>query len=116
VAAEEHDPPLPKRRGLSDTEARLEAHRTAQRYELAKFVLIPISIASCWIPLQAVIPIAHALAGKHTSFVFSFSVSIILTLSMGGGVLRLLSKQRAQRREIVRLRNRLARLEHERGE
>ncbi len=50
------------------------------------------------------VPIARVLAGKHTDVAITFSVSIAISLALGGGYVSLVRKLKAQSRELVRLR------------
>ncbi len=93
------------------TEADL--HLTAARWESFKWLVPAVWIAAVWIPLQAALPIVRALAGKntHVDITLAFSLSIVVTLSVGGGFAAVLRRSRAQREEIVRLRRRISQLE-----
>ena len=110
MATEEHEGGRAvQRRDRAPTEAAVQ--RSLARYDLAKSFVPVFCIAAVWFPLQAAIPIAKALAGKHTSFVFSFSFSIAITVSIAVAGLRSWSKQRERRGELVRLRRRIEELE-----
>ncbi|MFI4990898.1 MAG: hypothetical protein ACHQHO_08320 [Solirubrobacterales bacterium] len=84
---------------------------TATRYELFKWLIPVVWIVALWIPLRAALPIAKALAGKHTDIAVTFSLSITVSLVLGGTVYALLRRNREQRAEVIRLRRRCARLE-----
>jgi hypothetical protein len=84
---------------------------TATRYELFKWLVPAVWLAALWLPLRAALPIAKALAGKHTDLAVSFSLSITVSLVLGGTVYALMRRSREQRAEIIRLRRRCARLE-----
>ena len=90
-----------------------EIQQVSSRYDALKLVALAVPIASLWIPLQAVLPIAKVLAGKHTSVTITISISVVITLSIGAGYAALWRKSRAQRGEIVRLRGRVGQLETE---
>jgi len=66
-----------------------------------------------WIPLRAVYPIAHVLAGKSTNVEITISVSIAISVALGTGYSALIRRHREQQRELIRLRQRTARLEGE---
>jgi hypothetical protein len=86
----------------------------SQRYELAKWVVPPVFwIASLWIPLQAVQPIAEDLAGEDTSVTFTFTFSVAISIALGAGMIALWLRSRGQRGELLRLRGRCAELERE---
>jgi hypothetical protein len=70
-------------------------------------------VLAAWVPLQAVYPIARVLAGKHTDVAITFSVSIAISLALGGGYVALVRKLKAQGQELIRLRDRCAKLEGE---
>jgi hypothetical protein len=84
---------------------------TAARYELFKWLIPAVWLLALWIPLRAALPIAKALAGKHTSIALTFSLSITISLVLGGTVYALVRRNREQRTEIIRLRRRCTRLE-----
>jgi hypothetical protein len=84
---------------------------TASRYELFKWLVPAVWLIALWIPLRAALPIAKALAGKHTDLAVTFSLSVTISLVLGGTVYALLRRGREQRSEIIRLRRRCARLE-----
>jgi hypothetical protein len=84
---------------------------TTARYELFKWFIPAIWLVALWIPLQAALPIARALAGKHTDVAITFSLSITVSVVLGGTVYALLRRSKEQRAEIIRLRRRCARLE-----
>lgn len=89
-----------------------EIQRSIQRYELAKWTLAPaIWLAACWIPLQAILPIAKVFAGKHTSVGITISISIAFSVVMGGSVVALLIRDSKRRQETERLRRRTEKLE-----
>ena len=84
---------------------------TTARYELFKWFVPAVWLGALWIPLQAALPIAKALAGENTNVALTFSLSITVSLVLGGTVYALLRRNREQRAEIIRLRRRAARLE-----
>lgn len=91
----------------------LEKEAQLRRYELLKS-LVPITwIASLWIPLQAVLPIAEVLAGRDTNVTVTITVSIALTIALGAGMVALLRRGAAQRQELQRQRRRITVLENE---
>src|SRR5262245_13161005 len=63
-------------------------------------------IAAFWVPLRAVAPIVSALAGKTTNVVVTATVSIGITLALGGSAAALIVKDIKKRRELERLRER----------
>ena len=67
----------------------------------------PLTVASLYIPIRAVQPIANALAGKHTTVSITISVTIVLSIALAGGVATLLKKNRTLTVEVSRLRKRL---------
>jgi hypothetical protein len=84
---------------------------TTARYELFKWLVPAVWLVALWVPLRAALPIADALAGKHTDVAVTFSLSITVSLVLGGTVYSLLRRSKEQREEIIRLRRRCARLE-----
>jgi hypothetical protein len=72
-------------------------------------------IAAAWIPLQAVYPIAKVFAGKHTEVALTVSVSIGISLALGGAMAAMTRRAKAQNREILRLLERCASLEAQLG-
>ncbi len=96
-----------------DEPTEVQLGRIAARYELFQRFVPAVWIMAAWIPLQAVYPIAKVLAGKHTDVAVTFSVSIAISLALGGGYIALVRRARAQGRELVRLRERCTRLEAE---
>lgn len=48
-----------------------EIELASKRYDLVKWAIPIFWIAAVWIPLQAILPIARAFAGKHTSVVLN---------------------------------------------
>jgi hypothetical protein len=99
----------------SDEPTSVEIERVARRYDLAKS-LVPVAwIAALWIPIQAAVPIARALAGKHTDLTVTISISIAFTVALGAGVASLLRKNKEQRDELRRQRRRITTLEQELG-
>jgi hypothetical protein len=93
--------------------ANVEIARTVARYELFKRIALVVPIAGFWVPLQAVLPIARVLAGKHTKLEVTFSISIAISLAISAGALALWRKTRSQGSELQRLRARCERLEEE---
>jgi hypothetical protein len=89
----------------------LEILRVQRRYDLLTRLAPAVWIASLWIPLQAVQPIADALAGKDTNVAVTVSVSIVVTLSVSAGLIALMRRTREQRKELERLRKRCGELE-----
>lgn len=87
--------------------------RVMARYELLTRCVPALWIAALWIPLQAIYPIAKVLAGKHTDVTLTVSISIAITLALGGGYFALWRRTKAQRDEIIRLRGRTSELEGE---
>lgn len=84
-----------------------------RRYDLLKS-LVPVAyIASLWIPIRAVQPIAEALAGRNTDVTITITISIALTIALGAGVVALLRRSSAQRQELQRQRRRITKLERE---
>jgi uncharacterized membrane protein (DUF106 family) len=84
---------------------RFQMQRMVKRYELLQWSVPPlIWIASLWIPLQAVLPIAHELAGKNTALTFSFTFSVVVSIAATGAMLGLIFKYRGRKGEIQRLR------------
>lgn len=84
-----------------------------RRYDLLK-MLVPVAwIATVWVPLRAVQPIAQALAGKDTTVTVTVTVSIVLSIALGAGVVALLRRSSAQRQELQRQRRRISTLERE---
>lgn len=84
-----------------------------QRFELAKRLIYVLYILAAYIPIKAVEPIARVLAGKDTNVTVTVTVSVAISLALGGGVAALMAKNRAQSKELVRLRARCERLEVE---
>jgi len=84
-----------------------------RRYELYKWLVPVVWIASLWIPLQAILPIARALAGRQTNVSVTLTLSIVVSLAFGAGMLAMFIRSRAQRRELRRLRSRITELEKE---
>jgi hypothetical protein len=99
-----------------DESTEVAAARVIARYQQVwgRLAWVPFVLA-LWVPLQAVVEIAHALAGKHTTLTITVSVvvSLALTLSASAGIVALLRKNSAQRRELLRCRERCNRLEGE---
>jgi hypothetical protein len=85
----------------------------AARYRLLHRLVPVVWIAALWIPLNALYPIAHVLAGKHTNVGITISVSVAISLALGSGYMALMKRHRAQSAELIRLRERCARLEGE---
>jgi hypothetical protein len=91
-----------------------ELLRIVHRYELAKLaVLVVLGLPGIALEILACVPVAHALAGKHTTLTISISlvVSIALTASLAVTGLVFRAKTRRQGDELRRLRERSSRLE-----
>jgi len=85
-----------------------------RRYDLLKS-LVPVAyIASLWVPIRAVQPIAEALAGKDTNVTITIAISIVFSIALGAGVVALLRRSSTQRQELQRQRRLIAQLERER--
>ena len=86
-----------------------------ERYRLRRLLVIcgtaVIGIASLWVPLQAVQPIADALAGQNTQFSLTLKLSIVIGLSVALTGVAGVVKVFLQRGEIRRLRERVSQLE-----
>lgn len=94
-------------------EIRLEKVRG--RYALLRHLFSfysPLSIAALWFPIRATQPIARSLAGHHTDLRVSIAVSFIATATISLGGVALLVKNRAQSKELRRLRERIQELEN----
>jgi hypothetical protein len=90
-----------------------DVRRAMARYDVLKRLVPVVWIVAAWVPLQAIYPIADVLAGKHTNVALTFSVSIAISLALGSGYVALIRRARAQASELLRLRERCARLEGE---
>jgi len=84
-----------------------------QRYELLKRLVPILWIATLWLPVHALQPIARSLAGEDTNVTITFTVTLGITLALGAGAMALLRRSSEQRGEIIRLRRRCANLEKE---
>jgi hypothetical protein len=79
---------------------------------LAKLVWV-LYILAAWVPLQAVVQIADKLSGKTTTVSITVTVTVTIALALGeaAGLVAAYGRIRHQRRELLRLRERCARLE-----
>lgn len=76
--------------------------------------LVPVfCILALWVPLQAVAEIVRPLAGKHTTVAItvSFALSLAIGVTASTGLLAFWRRDKAQTREIQRLRERNGYLE-----
>jgi hypothetical protein len=85
----------------------LERERVAQRYGLARMCVPVFWIVALYVPIRAAEPVAEVLAGKNTSLTVTFSVTIAISLVLGGTVIAQRMRIRAQGNELRRLRRRL---------
>ena len=69
-----------------------------------------VLIAAGYLPIHAAVPVAQALAGRHTSFDMGVSLTVGITVTLGG-LAGLVARNRQQRGEIKRLRGRVEQLE-----
>ena len=83
------------------------------RYEVLKRLSNAFLILCAALPIYAASSIAAALAGKHTTLSVTFTISIVLTLSVSAGLVKLLQKTRKQTAELQRQRGRIEQLESE---
>jgi hypothetical protein len=90
-----------------------QAEAQLRRYELLKSLVNILWVVSLWVPLQAARPIAETFAGKDTNVEFTLTVSLGISVALGAGLLAQLTKARAQRDELRRLRRRISDLEEE---
>lgn len=97
--------------GARDVATPSEATLVVARYELfGKLAPIGYVIASA-IPIYAAVPIAQALAGRETNFTVTISLTLALSIVLGGGNFVQWLKNRGQSRELIRLRSRVSKLE-----
>lgn len=99
--------------GNSLDSTQVELQRLNQRYDLAKSAVPVLWIAALYVPLRAAIPIADVLAGKHTTLSITITITIAITIALGAGLIALLRRSSAQRRELRRLRLRCEKLERQ---
>jgi hypothetical protein len=85
----------------------------AARYRVLHRLVPVVWLVALWVPIHAVYPIAHVLAGKHTDVGVTISVSIVVSLALGSGYGALVRRHRLQSAEVIRLRERCSRLEGE---
>jgi|SRR5579859_2883702 len=86
------------------------ASRAVGLYEVGiRLAWAPI-IAAAYLPVHAAVPIARALAGKHTSLTMGITLTVSISIVLGGSTLLAL-KVRSQRRVIRRQRERISQLE-----
>jgi hypothetical protein len=78
--------------------------RMTQGFRLARQVVFVLGIVALYVPIHAVVPVAHELAGKDTDLTASFSISIVISLGSLAGVLTTWLKTRGQGAELQRLR------------
>lgn len=95
--------------GLSAQHVRIAA--AVGRYQAITRAMPALWVIAAWVPIQAITPIARALAGRHTSVSVVFSLSITFSIVIGGSLLVQRKKIRAQAAELIRLRARCDQLE-----
>jgi hypothetical protein len=81
------------------------------RYELGKRAVYVLYILAAGVVVWLCKYPADALAGKDTSVTLKFTVTIGITVALGGTVATLVAKNRKQSKELVRLRKRQTELE-----
>lgn len=77
---------------------------------------VPAIVASFWVPLQPVLTMVEALAGRDTNVGLSATITVGLTLGLVGAGFAAIYKLRAQRKELERQRERIIDLEGELSE
>jgi hypothetical protein len=83
--------------------------QSIRRYEFATSFVPVLGIAALWIPLQAVLPIAQVLAGRNTTV--NFTITIAVSVILGGTLISNWWRNKQRGRELVRLREENAELE-----
>jgi cell division protein FtsB len=91
----------------------VQATRVWGQIEVAKRLVYVLYILAAWAPLQAMSVIAANLAGKQTNFTVSVTATLTISVVLGGTVVVQFLKNRAQGRELARLRTRIDQLEAE---
>jgi hypothetical protein len=99
-----------------DKEVALETVR--QKFSLWRRVVSLFAIPLLAVPILACVPLAHALAGKHTTVTITVgvTVSIAITAAFGITVRALWTRNSRQTEELRRQRERITELERERDE
>ena len=92
-----------------------DAARVITRYELWRRALWIPTIAVFVVPIEGLVQISHALAGKTTGLTITISVVVSITVSAAhiATVVKLMTKSSSQRRDLIRQREVITRLENE---
>src|SRR5438105_4874432 len=80
-------------------------------YQLLKRLTWVPLILAFWVPLQPLVEIAKALAGRQTNVTVTFLANLTVSIVLGGAAFVYWLKSRRQGTEIRRLRGRTAELE-----
>lgn len=84
-------------------------------YTLLRGLVLIGAIIASWVPLQPLVEIARALAGRQTNVTMTFAANLTISLVATGTALALWVKSRGQGRELKRQRERIEQLERKIG-
>lgn len=114
-------PPAKKQGGKnprSSAPARVQAAKIASRTDII-LAAIPwvgwiLLLAASWVPLQAIQPMIHEVAGKNTNVTISISISVVINILLSGTYFVQRRTVKRQQKELTRLRGRLEEIDRNR--